>query len=154
MKSYYKVLIAAATMALTLSSVPSLAATQKVDTDKLPMVKCIDLRFSIEFLDRHPKAPAACLEAREYKGAKYAKFQGKVTAKTADTMTVSFLNVAGDPLSSFTFTPPAGGGVMIEGKKTPYKDVKVGEKLTFWVQEGQRFRIYAAPGMDGADVTK
>ncbi len=154
MKNYQKVLIAAATMALTLSSVPSLAATQKIDPNKLPAVKCIDLRFSLDFLDRHPKAPAACLEAREYKGKKYAKFQGKVTAKTPETMTVSFLNVAGDPLSSFTFSPPAGGGVYIDGKKTMYKDVKIGEKLTFWVQEGERFRIYGAPGMDGADVAK
>ena len=48
-------LLAAATAALALTSAASLGATQRIDPDKLPAGKCIDLRFSLEFLDRHPE---------------------------------------------------------------------------------------------------
>lgn len=146
MRKIHALLLQAAVASLLVAS-PAIAA-EKVDTSKLPQMKCIDLVFSKDMLDRHPKAPAACLEAREYQGKKYAKFRGKVVEPAKDgAMTVAFLNVAGTPLSQFTFSPPPDAGVMVEGKKTPFAKMRKGETLTFWVAEGQRFHIYGEPGV-------
>jgi hypothetical protein len=145
MRKIHALLLNASVASLLVAS-PAFAA-QPVDTSKLPQMKCIDLVFSKEMLDRHPKAPAACLEAREYQGKRYAKFRGKVVEPVkGGAMTVAFLNVAGTPLSQFTFAPPADAGVMIDGKKTPFAAMRKGETLTFWVAEGQRFHIYGEPG--------
>jgi hypothetical protein len=96
---------------------------------------------------------AACLEAREYQGKKYAKFRGKVVEPAKDgAMTVAFLNVAGTPLSQFTFSPPPDAGVMVEGKKTAFAKMRKGETLTFWVAEGQRFHIYGEPGVSVSEA--
>ena len=33
-----------------------------------------------------------------------------------------------------------------------FSSMKKGEKLTFWVAEGERFKIYGAPGEDDGDA--
>ena len=43
-------------------------AAKAVNPDTLPKVECTSLRYSDDFLQKYPKAPAACLEARVYKG--------------------------------------------------------------------------------------
>jgi hypothetical protein len=35
------------------------------------MVACSDLKWNAEFLAKYPKAPAACQEARVYKGKRF-----------------------------------------------------------------------------------
>ena len=65
-------------MCLALIAPVSFAWAQKVDPNKLPKVDCNTFTFSSAFLDKYPKAPAACLEGRTYEGTTYAKFNAKV----------------------------------------------------------------------------
>ena len=120
-------------------------AAKPVDPASLPKVECSDLKFSSAFLDKYPTAPAACREAREYNGKRYAKFEAKVYISDPEFMTVQLLNVVGDPLTTFSFKPRADQRVKINGKDTKFTDAKVGEKLTFWVSE-DRMTASELPG--------
>jgi len=73
--------------------------------DELPQVACSDMRFSAAFLAKYPKAPAACQDAREYKGERYAKFEAKVYLIDPAFTTVQLLNVAGDMVTTFSLKP-------------------------------------------------
>jgi hypothetical protein len=133
-------------LSLPLSIELGVAAPPKVDPEKLPLVACSDLKWNAEFLAKYPKAPAACLEARVYKGKRYAKFMGKVYIQDPEYLTITMLNVAGDPLSTLTYKPPSADAIVyVNGKPTKYKDIKVGDKLTVWVSE-DRWAVYGAPG--------
>jgi hypothetical protein len=57
-------------LSLPLSIELAIAASQ-ADPEKLPMAACSDLKWNAEFLARYPKAPAACQEARVYKGKRF-----------------------------------------------------------------------------------
>src|SRR5450759_5882357 len=78
-------------MALPLS-IP--AANAAVNPDKLPQVPCSDVKFSAAFLAKWPKAPAACQDARVYKGVTYAKFQLKVYISSPQFMTFNILDLS------------------------------------------------------------
>ncbi len=132
-------------LSLALSAQSAQSAEAKVNPDKLPKLSCTELTFSLEFLNKYPKAPAACLEARVYKGKKYAKFNGKVSDKEDASLTVKLLNVAGDPLSALTFKPSPKAKVIVNGEPESFADLQVGDNLTFWVPEN-RFSIYSSPG--------
>ena len=108
-------------------------------------IACSEVKYSSEFLAKYPDAPAACLEARDLNGKRYAKFKARIYLNSADRTTVELLNVKGDPLSTFSFKPAADAGVSIDGKKTKFTDMKAGEKLTFWVSE-DRMTAQELPG--------
>ena len=127
-----------AIVALALVVPVSLAWAQKakpVDPDKLPQVKCSEMHFGKAFLDKYPHAPAACQDVRVYKGKKYAKFSGKVYLTSADSTTIQLLNVAGDPLTTFSFKPRPGQSIKINGKDVKFTDLQKGETISFWVPE-------------------
>ena len=107
------------------------------DPESLPKVNCSDFKFSQAFLAKYPKAPAACLEGRVYKGHKYAKFSAKVFLNSPDRTTVQFLNVSGDPIETISFKPAAGATLTFNGKKVKYSDLKPGDPLTFWMPESR-----------------
>lgn len=133
-----------AIVGLTLIGPLSIAWAVGPNPDNLPKVACSEFKFSAAFLERYPKAPAACLEGRVYKGVRYAKFTAKVFLASPDVMTVQLLNVAGDPITTFSFKPSPGAGVTINGKKEKFADMKPGEVLTFWVPEGH-MEVHAVP---------
>ena len=64
-------------------------------------------------------------------GKRYAKFTARVFLNSPDRTTVELLNVKGDPLTTFSFKPAPDAGVMIDGKKTKFTDLKKGEKISF-----------------------
>lgn len=130
--------------ALALPLTIGLAAASE-DFDKLEKVACEDLKYSAEFLEKYPTAPAACLEGRIADGKKYGKFAAQVYLNSADVTTVKLLNVKGDPLTTFSFKPGPDAGVSIDGKKTMFKDLKTGEKIHFWVSE-DRMTASELPG--------
>jgi hypothetical protein len=116
------------------------ASALTIDPSQLPQVACSDIKFSQAFLAKYPMAPAACLEGRIYKGVKYGKFEAKVYINSLpDFVTVQLLNSQGTemPNSTFSVKPKPGAGVYIDGKKTPVEDLKVGQKITFWVPENK-----------------
>ena len=143
--------LACSALALPLAIGMQHANAQSVDPDKLPKVACTELTFSHDFLAKYPKAPAACQEARVYKGKRYAKFNGKVSKKDASAMTVQVFNVAGDPLDTISVKPSATATVVVNGERAKLTDLKVGDPLTFWVAE-TRYSFYSSPGKGASQV--
>jgi hypothetical protein len=128
-----------------LAAPASLALAASPDPDSWPKVSCDGFTYSAALLKRYPKAPAACLEGRQAPdGTKYAKFNGKVYLNGPGRTTVQMLNVAGDPLSTFSFKGVAGGKVTVNGKSENISDLKPGEVITFWVPEN-RLEAHSLP---------
>jgi hypothetical protein len=120
---------------LSLVSGLATAASKTVDPDKLPKVECSSLRFSKEFLDKYPKAPAACLEARVYKGKTYMKVKGKVYGVDKPALTMAFMDAYGNALGTVLVRDPKSLRVIINGKEKDVAHLRKDEQLTFWVPE-------------------
>jgi hypothetical protein len=108
-------------------------------------IACSEVKYSSEFLAKYPDAPAACIEAVEKNGKRYAKFNAKVYLNSQDRTTVELLNTRGDRLSTFSFKPGPEASVNIDGKSTKFKDLDPGEKISFWVSE-DRLTASEMPG--------
>jgi hypothetical protein len=121
------------------------AAFAAVNPDKLPQVSCSSLQFGAAFLAKYPKAPAACLDARVYKGQRYAKFVAKVYISSPEFMTVEMLDASGKTVTTFSFKPGPDQGVHVNGQLRKFHDMAVGEKLTIWVSE-KRMEASELPG--------
>ena len=113
--------------------------------DDLPQVACSEMRYSAAFLAKYPKAPAGCQEARVYHGERYAKFDAKVYLVDPAFTTVNLLNVAGDMLTTFSLKPSPDQHVLVNGEETAFHDLKVGQKITFWISE-KRLEAVELPG--------
>jgi hypothetical protein len=120
-------------------------AAKPIDPNKLPKVECSALKFSEAFLAKYPKAPAACLEGREHNGKRYAKFDAKVYITGAEITTVTLLSPKGEALDTFSLKPGPDGKIKINGKDTKFSELRVGEKITFWVSE-DRMEAAELPG--------
>ena len=143
MKKFQGALLVTA-LALPLSIGAAFAA-KPIDPSKLTKVECSALKFSESFLARFPNAPAACLEAREYNGKRYAKFDAKVYLNGPEITTVNLLNPKGETVDTFSLKPGGQQTIKINGKDTKFSDLKVGEKITFWVSE-DRMEAAELPG--------
>ena len=104
-----KCALLATALALPFSIATALAAESPMASDH--KIACSEVKYSSEFLSKYPDAPAACLEAIEKDGKRYAKFTARVFLNSADRTTVELLNPHGDPLTTFSFksTKPACG---------------------------------------------
>jgi hypothetical protein len=135
-------------VAVVLAAPLSVGWAQKakpVDPDKLPKIECSELHFSKAFLDRYPKAPQACQEARVYKGQKFAKFTAKVYLNSADRTTVTLVDASGNDVDTFSIKPGPDSAVKINGKEVKFKDLQKGETISFWISE-KRMSAQELPG--------
>jgi hypothetical protein len=115
------------------------------DPNSLPKVSCSDFKFSEAFLAKYPKAPAACIEGRTYKGTNYAKFTGNVTKVSSSSVTVNMLDTAGNPITPLTIQPAdQQASILVEGQPTKIADLKQGQTVTFWVPQS-RLEVAALP---------
>ncbi len=109
-------------------------------------LSCIrDVVFSQEFLDRFPKAPAACREVVVKDGQKWIRFTGDVTSIENNEVAIEFLNVVDDPVGTVTLAPAKDAELTINGKSKSYSTLRRGDKLDVWMPES-RAGFYAAPG--------
>ena len=131
----------------TALALPLAIGTAQAADPKAPEVKigCSEVKYSSEFLAKYPDAPAACIEAVEKEGKRYARFKARVYLNSADRTTVELLNPRGDRLSTFSFRPAPGAGVEIDGKKTRFTDLRKGELISFYVSE-DRLSASEQPG--------
>ena len=141
MKKFHGALIGSA-LALPLAISTALAESPMASDKK---IACTEMKYSSEFLSKYPDAPAACVEAVEKEGKRYAKFKAKVYLNSADRTTVQLLNTKGDPLSTFSFKPGPDAAVNIDGEKTKFTDLKKGETISFYVSE-DRLSAAELPG--------
>ena len=126
-----KILVAAV---ISLVSSVTIAASKTVDPYKLPKVECSSLRYSQAFLDKYPNAPAACLEARVYKGETYMEVKGKVFILDNPTLSVAFLDPYGNTLGTVTVRD-SKLRVIVNGKEVEVSDLRTDQELTLWVPE-------------------
>jgi hypothetical protein len=129
--SSQKILVAAV---LSLVSSVTIAASKPVDPYKLPKVECSSLRYSKAFLDKYPNAPAACLEARVYKGETYMEVKGKVYILDNPTLSVAFMDPYGNTLGTVTIRD-SKLRVLMDGKEVEVADLRTDQELTLWVPE-------------------
>ncbi len=141
MKTIHRALLGSA-LALPLSINAAFAGDS---AEQGTQIACTEMKYSSEFLAKYPDAPAACLEARDRDGKRYAKFNARVFLNSADRTTVELLNVRGDRLSTFSFKPAPDAGVHINGEKVKFTDLKKGETISFWVSE-DRLTASELPG--------
>ena len=133
----------ATAIALPLSIATALAAESPMASDhKIP---CSEVKYSSEFLEKYPHAPAACIEAIEKEGKRYAKFNAKVYLTGPEITTVNLLNTKGDTVDTFSLKPGPDQKIKINGKDTKFSDLHAGEEITFWVSE-DRMEAAELPG--------
>ena len=141
MKKTYGALIGSA-LALPFAISTTLAESPMASDKK---IACTEMKYSSEFLSKYPEAPAACVEAVEKEGKRYAKFKAKVYLNSADRTTVQLLNVKGDPLTTFSIKPGPDASIHINGKETKFTELNKGETISFYVSE-DRLSASEQPG--------
>ena len=134
-----------AAMVLSLCSGVTIAA-EAVNPDKLPRVECSSLRYSKDFLQQYPKAPAACLEARVYKGQTYMKVKAKVYVTEEPTLSVDLMDPYGNTLGSVLVRKPQSLRVLVNGKEVDAFDLHRNEEVTVWVPQSMFDAQPAAAG--------
>ena len=136
---------ALAVMVLSLCSGATIAA-EAVNPDKLPRIECTSLRYSDDFLQKYPQAPAACMEARVYKGKTYMKVKAKVYVREEPMLSVDLLDPYGNTLGSVVIRKPQSLRVLINGKAVDAFDLHRDEEVTVWVPQSMFDAQPAAAG--------
>lgn len=119
-------------MVLSLCSGATIAANT-VNPDTLPRIECSSLRYSEDFLQKYPTAPAACLEARVYKGETYMRVKVKVYVSEERTLSFDLMDPYGNTLGTVLVRRPQSLRVLINGKEVNASDLRRDERLTVWV---------------------
>jgi hypothetical protein len=130
---------------LSLCSGATIAA-EAVNPDKLPRIECASLRYSEDFLQKYPTAPAACMEARVYKGETYMKVKAKVYVKEEPMLSVDLLDPYGNTLGSVLIQKPQSLRVLVNGKEVDPFDLHRNEAVTVWVPQSMFDAQPAAAG--------
>lgn len=110
-----------------------------------PKLSCYDIRYSLDFLNVYPSAPAICEEVKEVDGVMYARMDASVVRKEKGYTVVAFKDVFGNKLMNLQLEAVEGSTVMVSGKAVGWKDVSVGDKLTFWLPE-RSTQVVGQPG--------
>jgi hypothetical protein len=134
-----------AAMVLSLCSGATIAA-EAVNPDRLPRIECASLRYSEDFLQKYPTAPAACMEARVYKGETYMKVKAKVYVKEEPMLSVDLLDPYGNTLGSVLIQKPQSLRVLVNGKEVDPFDLHRNEAVTVWVPQSMFDAQPAAAG--------
>jgi hypothetical protein len=103
----------------------------------LPKQSCVNIKWNAAFLKEYPDAPATCQEVTVKDGVKYAKFYGKVSKVDHQSVQVAISDVGSFPVSTIAFEVGQGGRITLGDKTELVKDRQVGDRLTFWVREGE-----------------
>jgi hypothetical protein len=121
-------------------------AAEAVNPDTLPKIECSSLRYSKDFLQNYPKAPAACLEARVYKGVTYLKVKAKVYVKEEPMLSIDLMDSYGNTLGTVPVQKPQSLRVIINGKEVGASDLQRDEAVTIWVPQSMFDAQPAAAG--------
>jgi hypothetical protein len=134
-----------AAMVLSLCSGVTIAA-EAVNPDKLPRVECSSLRYSEDFLQKYPKAPAACLDARVYKGETSMKVKAKVYVTEEPILSVDLMDRYGNTLGTVLVRKPQSIRVLVNGKEVGASDLHRNEQIIVWVPQSMFDAQSAAAG--------
>lgn len=121
-------------MVLSLCSGATIAA-ETVNPDTLPKIECSSLRYSADFLQKYPTVPAACMEARVYKGQTYMKVKAKVYVREEPMLSVDLMDPYGNALGTVLVRKPESLRVLVNGKEVDAFDLHRDEEITVWVPQ-------------------
>jgi len=118
---------------LSLPTGLALANTAFAAPNELPKISCDAIHYSDAYLQRYPRAPAACIEGRIAYGQEWARFDTRVyLADFPKFITVEMLDPSGNPISTFSFKPARKDRILVNGKSLPFSEVEPGDLITFW----------------------
>jgi hypothetical protein len=109
------------------------AATEDISS----LHACANIHWSVAFLSYFPQAAAACRDVTQKNGITYARFDGRVAEVDPNIVQVQITDVANIPIAKVAFKTGAGGTVVIDDEVVKVRDLKVDDKLTFWLRDGQ-----------------
>jgi len=98
---------------------------------------CANIQWSEAFLKYFPKAAAACRDVAERDGVDYARFEGRVSSVGPRLVQVEIFDVASIPITTVTFNIGVGGTVEINHQAVEVRNLKVDDRLTMWLRNGQ-----------------
>ena len=98
---------------------------------------CANFHWSAAFLAYFPQAAPACRDVTQKNGVTYARFDGRVAQVDPRLVQVEITDVANIPIAKVAFKTGAGGTVVIDNEVVKVRDLKVDDKLTFWLRDGQ-----------------
>jgi len=126
--------------ALAALMVPAMAMAEEA---KGP--SCFDIRYSLDFLNAYPQAPSICEEVKVVDGVKYARMDATVVKQEKGVTTVAFKDVFGNKLLNLSVEAVEGSTASVGGKEVAWKDLKMGDKLSFYLPE-RRMDVVGQPG--------
>lgn len=115
----------------------AMSAARASSGSEHPTYACANVRWNEQFLRYFPKAPAACRDVTEKDGVDYARFDGRVSKMGPRFVQVEVADVANFPIATVEFKIGSGGTAQINNRVVKVRDLKVDDRLTFWVRAGQ-----------------
>jgi hypothetical protein len=114
--------------------------------DEPPKLSCVkDITYSQEFLQRYPKAGAACREVVMKDGTKWVRFDANVVNVKGDQVTADFVDQYKQSVAELTFVASPEARLTIDGKESKFSDLQSGDTISVWMSEA-RMGFYAKPG--------
>ena len=106
---------------------------------------CSSIKWNLQFLNAHPKAPVACQTVEVKDGVKYAKFSGRVVNVEGGNVELDVHNVAGTSIGKSKWSATPDSIVMVGDKEEKVSELKKGDDLTFWIAENT-MKLAPKPG--------
>jgi hypothetical protein len=96
---------------------------------------CTQIVWSQEILAKYPRIAVACKSVEQKNGKYYVKFEGTVkkVINKGEQVAIDFSN--GKGAKPITMTPREGFTANIDGKQVPAKNLRPGDKLTFFIPD-------------------
>lgn len=130
-----RVSILVSTALLAAIATTAASAQTRVDrTFKAGGESCRDVEWSEGVLREYPGIGAACQSVERRAGKTYVKFQGTVKEVIDNGRQVRIDFKQGETL---TLAPPANAVLYIDGRETPFAQLRRGTALNFYVPEDQ-----------------
>lgn len=106
---------------------------------------CYEIRYSLDFLDKYPMAPALCDQVVEKNGVKYAHMSAAIVKRDGPIYILGFKNVFGTKILELEVQPLEGSKVSIGGKPVAWSALKPGDMVGFYLPE-RSLHIVQQPG--------
>lgn len=106
---------------------------------------CYEIRYSLDFLDKYPMAPAICDKVVEKDGVKYAHMSATIVKRDGPIFILGFKNVFGTKILELDVQPSEGSKVSIAGKPVAWSALKPGDSVGFYLPEKALY-IVQQPG--------
>lgn len=132
-------------LGLVLAATPILVMAQ--GQSKATKPNCDAFVYNQKFLEKYPKAAAACQEVTTKNGEQWVRFSGTVTAVKGDEVTTTIVDDFNNPLPGhLTIKAPSDQKVTVDGKETKgWSNLTKGDKLDLWMPQSV-IGFYAQPG--------